>query len=347
MSHKFEVGEIVFFKKYIEDEFYIPGKIVYKYSKEFDPSSSSDVYRLVTGNTYVEIKEEALRKYDTVMDNNKKIEECKCGGSNGHGKCACQKNKYQIGDLVNFRAKNNTISKGILKRCFYVAGSINYTVELSSQTGVSFNIMESQIISKIDETEQLNSSLCQDKKYKIGDRVIFYFTEDEVKIGIIEEIDIHGTCKIIFGDTYYIIPEKDIIAKSEINQQPLASEEEFKVGDEVWVKAKVSPWDGCFNHGEIFSPISNCISININDNSENRWVNLDRVVKSLPPKNEWINIKDKMPEIDKSILVFEIEGYQCIARCKPNGIGSFVFRTSCGIPVIVTHWKTLDEPPKK
>ena len=105
----------------------------------------------------------------------------------------------------------------------------------------------------------------------------------------------------------------------------------------VWVKAKVS-WG--------FPSRGDKISVKLPDIDEYQWFNASDIVKSMPPKNEWIKITEKMPPLGKQVLGVTERGCQQIVRCTPWGIGSFTFNTSEERCLEITHWKPLDAPPE-
>lgn len=75
---------------------------------------------------------------------------------------------------------------------------------------------------------------------------------------------------------------------------------------------------------------------------------------TFPPMQEWISVKDRVPEIDKDVLVFDSNTKQCSVRYRLNE-----FYPDCdeennkyawndqGIINSVTHWMPLPEPPKE
>lgn len=71
--------------------------------------------------------------------------------------------------------------------------------------------------------------------------------------------------------------------------------------------------------------------------------------------NEWISVKDRMPELHVEVLVYGIlpyeihpEIHQCYL-CDVNGKNKLEFWTSISAYDVknVTHWMPLPEPPKE
>ena len=227
MSHKFKIGDKVKVTLYNGSK--LDGIIVFESLSGIE-EEKSDIFSVRIGNVFVHVYDDELEK----------IEEC------------VAEPKYNVGDIVSFKLDNTYT--GIIKRTTALAGHLKYLVELNDNIGVSFDIMENQILNKIEESqvkpaykvgdrvyfyradngqtttgvinqirpgkyadmyeyfirldndeddkpinlqwiEQINVHCLYEErhfiptKYKIGDRVIFYFTPDHVKIGVIEEID--------------------------------------------------------------------------------------------------------------------------------------------------------------
>lgn len=79
------------------------------------------------------------------------------------------------------------------------------------------------------------------------------------------------------------------------------------------------------------------------------------VIKTAPaadvqPVNQWISVKDRLPEIGKSVLVYypKWDGDEIqVAKLEDDGImfdicGEFNIGTGA-----ITHWMSLPEPPKE
>lgn len=176
--------------------------------------------------------------------------------------------------------------------------------------------------------------------YSVGDRVIFYFTENEVKIGTIEEIDTFNTYKVLMGNSYYIISENDIISASKINTGQKQCK--FKEGEEVWIKGKISP---------LFDKIiddDGDLRIQINGTGHKIYLKPDKIYNILSPKNEWISMADRLPPTGELVEIMPNFKHRHLAKFnykewifEINGTDKKI------IPSVVTHWKPLDAPPSE
>lgn len=182
-------------------------------------------------------------------------------------------------------------------------------------------------------------------KYKIGDRVLFHFTADEVVIGHIEEIDSQNTYKVLFGNSYYILTEKDIIEKSTLKQEQKVSQE-FKEGDEVWIKGKITRH--FINVEEIIDKDGD-IRVDLRADSV-AYYKPHELFKLIPsPKNEWVSVKDRLPEEGSQVHIFTKKYIHQIAKVtiyewenKEHIFWASGVRYSLNE---ITHWKPLDAPP--
>lgn len=195
--------------------------------------------------------------------------------------------------------------------------------------------------------------MTKNTKFKVGDRVIFHFTDDEVGIGHVEDIDSEYTYKIISGNSYYILHEKDIIAKSNITPQQRPPEEEFKEGDEVWIKAKICK----FNCGSIKDELGNFLVETNAIYFSVMCIPSEYLFKSIPQKtsecttskNEWIRLEEKRrPPIDTPLSCYRKSPFMVerAAICTWRGKEFY----DLGHPPMLfdaTHWKPLDAPPSE
>ena len=65
-------------------------------------------------------------------------------------------------------------------------------------------------------------------------------------------------------------------------------------------------------------------------------------IKAAPVVNNWINVKDRLPEEGKYVLVWESQGF---AYCEKLICGIWNIGANNG--AIITHWMPLPEPPKE
>jgi hypothetical protein len=65
-------------------------------------------------------------------------------------------------------------------------------------------------------------------------------------------------------------------------------------------------------------------------------------------QSEWISVKDRLPEVDKNVLVITAHGSFKIARCNIYKNGTqVVWATNDGLGErAITHWMPLPEPPE-
>ena len=126
-------------------------------------------------------------------------------------------------------------------------------------------------------------------------------------------------------------------------QQP--AYEELKEDDDVYIKGKVEKWYS----GEIIDSKGH-VKI-VTDPHCYLWVNKRWVFKSTPPKNEWISVKDRLPEVGSACCIFFRNGLSAIAKRMLDSMpdGNPVF---CRFGMLepynfkeITHWKPLDAPP--
>lgn len=62
--------------------------------------------------------------------------------------------------------------------------------------------------------------------------------------------------------------------------------------------------------------------------------------------SEWISVKERLPEESNiNVLVYTVTGQQYVAGCY-DVFGVKRFFTNA-MPIVVTHWMPLPEPPKE
>lgn len=257
--------------------------------------------------------------------------------------------KFKIGDLVRcrsipeFQAGEITCDKREYKT---INGNISRVYDV--KVGYEIKVMIEEGLEKIEDQSLPHT------KYKIGDRVIFYFTDDEVMIGYIEGIrrqEENYSYTIISGNSTFLINEKYIIEKSEIDSEPEEENpvEEFKEGGEVWVKGNIIRWD----NGDILC--SSGLKIHIPHEGimwNPVYLNKNNVFKSIPPKNEWISVKEKWPSHNQRVHFIYILDEEENAKITHTGFYDAKWK-QFNLPYHnlerekVTHWKPLDAAPEE
>lgn len=183
-------------------------------------------------------------------------------------------------------------------------------------------------------------------KYKIGDRVIFNYDDlKNIKGKIVHVNNEENRSEHFNSGTFYtisllespqdfLVPEKFIIN--------LVPSTEFKEGDEVWVKATIGVWT---TTGKI-RDCANDIKLDIHGNIF--WSKENKLFKSIPPKNEWIALKDgRRPPIAAPLSCYRKSPctFPRSAICRWDGNEFFILGTNEVFDA--THWKPLDEPPSE
>jgi hypothetical protein len=86
-----------------------------------------------------------------------------------------------------------------------------------------------------------------------------------------------------------------------------------------------------------------------NDN----WCFTHRVINDLynagyRKQSEWISVYERLPEVDKNVLVITVHGSFKVARCNIYKNGTeVIWATNDGLGErAITHWMPLPEPPK-
>ena len=77
---------------------------------------------------------------------------------------------------------------------------------------------------------------------------------------------------------------------------------------------------------------------------------MERMIDACPTVNEWINVKDRLPEIGKEVLVCYDFGRMMVTALDGYwGTERLFWKYNNWItnPISVTHWMPLPEPPKE
>lgn len=211
---------------------------------------------------------------------------------------------------------------------------------------------------KIGDVEKIEECI-PELKYQIGDRVIFYFTENEIMIGHIDHTRNYPWYNIVCGDSYFQIHEKYIITQSEIEiSKPKThkpTQEKFKEGADIWIKAKIL-WDNFGGLGDTYICVNTgadeetCIKI--------KFIIEKNLCHSIPPKNDWISVKNRLPVYNQEVMFvysnedkklsvhigyYNISSLWVLRRNNEDSEESSVF--SAALQCRITHWKPLDAPP--
>lgn len=329
MSHKFKVGDKVEVDFFVEGRD-LPPDICISVSKlpgvitstrPFAMKSNvhfglENIYEVKVGQVYYHVQEDGLEK----------IEEPEI------------EPKYKIGDRVVFHPDENQDCSEIGTIIEVKEGEYKDIYEYRIRNVVNLNL--GTIGTRWVKQVWINCLYVQSKaepKYKIGDVVnfnIIYKNNLDSAQSIKGEIE-HITEKFYTIHTpagySFTVTEEDIIG--------LYLPEEFKKGDEVWVRAKVNK--------ELDKDGDLIIELNSKFNLE-CFVKPHQLFKSIPPKNEWISIKDRLPRLGANVHIFTKKNVQQVVTVtEGKWFYEYVF-WSAGIPYLldeITHWKPLDEPP--
>ena len=327
MTHKFKVGDKV--KVTLESGSKLEGVIAFESLGDID-CKNTDIWDVRIGNIFVHVHEDGLEKIE---------EPAKIPPT------------YKVGDKVSFCDTNlSKVSTGSVM-------NIRYLKEETYQYLISHTLPKSPhaLIELRQEWVEQVYVIClyeePKPKYKVGDRVIFFFLDEGVKIGHIEKINPLDTYKVCCGNYYYLLNDKDILARSNIMQTQKVAQEEFKEGDEVWVRGTISLHDD----GTLVDRDGDIEVGLVSTRGGYDYFNRSQIFKSIPPKNDWVSVKDRLPPENEVVqIITKLKAYYSAKLSTEFSRGwiKYVFEVN-NLPSwtidlkIVTHWKPLDAPPSE
>lgn len=207
-------------------------------------------------------------------------------------------------------------------------------------------------------------------KCKIGDRVNFISDLNlaTILIGEIEhvgEVDSENSLSPIYmivtkSGYSFRVAQQNILTGVEDNTDWGADQEfkaelnykiyespEFKEGDEAWIKVKIGLWSACKKYIDEEGDIKIHLPGGRVDGDFD-WIKPKYLHKSIPPKNDWISVKDRLPEDGSQVHIFTKTNIQQTSFLAVNN-KEYIFWVG-GLPYHlnkITHWKPLDAPPSE